>query len=209
MKRSPKQHFSARPWIGLQTKWLGRMQPRTVLHMNRLNQNESPIFVILCVLCFQRQSFLTFIFLLMLFQMSGWLSMSVVRTIVVLFMVFLCSTFRSSFSPLLCFIHYENMPIQIYWKFYHQIMKIFRLKNSDMFHISAQNIDCGYSLEPPRRGGSNEYPQYIFLSRNEKNNVYPCKPQFYYIKSGVKGGKNYIGMLSWCTVVLTTCVSLW
>ena len=25
--------------------------------------------------------------------------------------------------------------------------------------ISAQNIDCGYSLEPPHRGGSNEYPQ--------------------------------------------------
>ena len=23
-------------------------------------------------------------------------------------------------------------------------------KNSDIFHISAQNIDCGYSLEPPR-----------------------------------------------------------
>ena len=22
--------------------------------------------------------------------------------------------------------HYENMPIQIYWKFYHQKMKIFR-----------------------------------------------------------------------------------
>ena len=31
-------------------------------------------------------------------------------------------------------------------------------KNSDIFHISVQNIDCGYSLEPPRRGGSNEYP---------------------------------------------------
>ena len=31
-------------------------------------------------------------------------------------------------------------------------------KNSDIFRISAQNIDCGYSLEPPRRGGSNEYP---------------------------------------------------
>ena len=31
-------------------------------------------------------------------------------------------------------------------------------KNSDIFHIIAQNIDCGYSLEPPRRGGSNEYP---------------------------------------------------
>ena len=35
-------------------------------------------------------------------------------------------------------------------------------KKSDIFHISAQNIDCGYSLEPPRRGGSNEYPQSIF-----------------------------------------------
>ena len=54
----------------------------------------------------------------------------------------------------------------------------FQIKNSDIFLISAQNIDCGYSLEPlriflisaqniyygntlepPRRGGSNEYPQ--------------------------------------------------
>ena len=31
-----------------------------------------------------------------------------------------------------------------------------------IFLISAQNIDCGYSLKPPRRGGSNEYPQSIF-----------------------------------------------
>ena len=57
------------------------------------------------------------------------------------------------------------------------------------FHISAQNIDCGYSLEPPRRGGSNEYPQSICLSRNKNNNIYPCKPQFYYIKVGFKGVK--------------------
>ena len=60
-------------------------------------------------------------------------------------------------------------------------------KNSDIFYISAQNIDCVYSIEPPRRGGSNEYPQSMFLSRNKKNNVYPCKPQFYYIKVGFKG----------------------
>ena len=59
---------------------------------------------------------------------------------------------------------------------------IFQIKNSDIFHISAQNIDCGYLLELPRRGSSNEYPQSMFLSRNNKNNVYPCKPQFYYIK---------------------------
>ena len=38
-----------------------------------------------------------------------------------------------------------------------------------IFLISAQNIDCGYSLEPPRRGGSNEYSQSMFLSRNMKN----------------------------------------
>ena len=41
--------------------------------------------------------------------------------------------------------------------------EIFQKKNSDIFyHISAQNIDCGYSLEPPRRGDSNEYPQSMF-----------------------------------------------
>ena len=38
----------------------------------------------------------------------------------------------------------------------------FQIKNSDIFHISAQNIDCGYSLEPPRRGGSNEYHKLCF-----------------------------------------------
>ena len=38
----------------------------------------------------------------------------------------------------------------------------YQIKNSDIFHISAQNIDCGYSLEPPHRGGSNEYPQSMF-----------------------------------------------
>ena len=77
----------------------------------------------------------------------------------------------------------------IYWKFYHQKNENFQIKFFDIFHISAQNIDCGYSLEPPRRGGSNEYPQSMFLSRNKKNNVYPCKPQFYYIKVGFKGVK--------------------
>ena len=65
----------------------------------------------------------------------------------------------------------------------------FQIKISDIFHISAQNIDCGYSLEPPQRGGSNEYPQSVFLNRNKKNNVYPCKPQVYNIKVGFKGVK--------------------
>ena len=79
---------------------------------------------------------------------------------------------------------------------YSNILKIsppkkanFQIKNSDIFHISVQNIDCGYSLEPPHWDGSNEYPQSMFLSLIKKNNVYPCKPQFYYIKVGFKGVK--------------------
>ena len=51
-------------------------------------------------------------------------------------------------------------------------------KKNDIFLIFAQNIDCGYSLEPPCRGGSNEYPQSMFWSKN---------PQFYYIQVGYEG----------------------
>ena len=73
---------------------------------------------------------------------------------------------------------------------------MFSDKNPDIFRIHAQNIDRVYLLEPPRRGGSNGYPQSMFLSRNKKNNVYPIKPQFYYIKVGFKGVKIIIGMFS-------------
>ena len=37
-----------------------------------------------------------------------------------------------------------------------------------IFLISAQNKDCGYSLEPPRRGGSNEYSQSMFWAESWK-----------------------------------------
>ena len=67
--------------------------------------------------------------------------------------------------------------------------RTFSDKNSDSFHISAQNIDCEYSLEPTQRGGSNEYQTIYASNRNKKNNVYPCKPQYYYIKVGFKGVK--------------------
>ena len=40
----------------------------------------------------------------------------------------------------------------------------------------------------------------MFLSRNKKNNVYPCKPEFYYTEVGFKGGQNFMGMfLRWLT----------
>ena len=61
------------------------------------------------------------------------------------------------------------------------------MKFVDVFLTFALNIDRGYTLEPPHRGGSNEYPQYSFESKNKKQNVYPCQPQFYYIKVRCKG----------------------
>ena len=79
--------------------------------------------------------------------------------------------------------------LSVYIKNFTTKNRKFSGKNSDIFHISARNIDCGYSLELPQQGGSNEYPQSMVLSRNKKNNVYPCKPQFYYTKVGLKGVK--------------------
>ena len=57
------------------------------------------------------------------------------------------------------------------WKFSDKKIRFF-------FHISAQNIDCGYSLEPPRRGGSNEYPRSMFLSRSKRIMYTPLNPSF-------------------------------
>ena len=76
---------------------------------------------------------------------------------------------------------------------YSNILKIFQqkkenflIKISDIFHILSQNIDCEYSLEPPRRGGSNEYPQsfFFFLSKIIKIAYTPVNPVLLY-KSGV------------------------
>ena len=57
-------------------------------------------------------------------------------------------------------------------------MKTFRWKKSGIFHISAQNIDCGYSLEPPRRDGSNKYPQSMFWAELRKIMYTPVNPGF-------------------------------
>ena len=54
----------------------------------------------------------------------------------------------------------------------------FHWKIFDIFLIFAQNIDCGYTLEPPHRGGSNEYPQSMFWSKNKKNRYTPAYPSF-------------------------------
>ena len=67
----------------------------------------------------------------------------------------------------------------------------FSNKNSAIFHSSAQNIGCRYSLEPHCQGGSKECPQSMFLSRYIYIYIYiyPYKSQFYFIKVGFKGVK--------------------
>ena len=52
------------------------------------------------------------------------------------------------------------------------------------FYNFAQNIDCGYMLELPCRGGSNEYPQSMFWIKNKKIGIPLQTPVFQY-ESGV------------------------
>ena len=59
-------------------------------------------------------------------------------------------------------LHYESMPIHIYRKNLTPKIENFQIKNANTFLISAQNMDCWYSLEPPRQGGSNEYHNLCF-----------------------------------------------
>ena len=54
--------------------------------------------------------------------------------------------------------------------------------------LKAQSIDCAYTLEPPRQGGSNEYPQSVFWSKNKNTCIW--KP-LYTRKIGVQGGIHY------------------
>ena len=68
---------------------------------------------------------------------------------------------------------------------YSNILKIlqlkkenFQIKNSDIFHIPAQNIDCEYSLELPQQGSSYKYPQSMFFSKIRKIMSTPVNPSF-------------------------------
>ena len=68
---------------------------------------------------------------------------------------------------LLSFIHYENLPMQYTEIFLALKIENFQLKNFDIFLIFAQNIDCGYTLEPS-----------MFWSKNKKNRYTPANPSF-------------------------------
>ena len=82
------------------------------------------------------------------------------------------------FSTLKFNTHYENTPIQIYTENFTSKNWKFSDKKLYIFKFLLKNIDCGYSLEPPRRGGSNKTPQSMFLRRNNKIMYTPVNPSF-------------------------------
>ena len=62
----------------------------------------------------------------------------------------LISQLKNLLCGLLFLYHYENLPMRYTEIFIAIKMKNFRQKNFDIILIFAQNIDCGYTLEPPR-----------------------------------------------------------
>ena len=74
--------------------------------------------------------------------------------------------------------HYANMSMQYTAIFHGCKNDNFQMKIFDIFLIFALNIDCGYTLEPPQRGDSNEYPQSMFWSKNKKNMYTRVNPTF-------------------------------
>ena len=62
-------------------------------------------------------------------------------------------------------------------------------KKIDICNIFAQNIDCGCKLEPPQRGGSNEYQQSI-------GTCIPLQTPVFLYKSRVQVGIHFTDMFS-------------
>ena len=57
-------------------------------------------------------------------------------------------------------------------------MKNFQIEILIIFIFLLKNIDYGYALEPPRRGGSNAYPQSMLLAEIRTIIYTPVNPSF-------------------------------
>ena len=82
-----------------------------------------------------------------------------------------------------------------------RFFKVVKNENGKCFYIFlifAQNIDCGYTLEPPRRGNCNKYPKSMYWRENKKFKVDISlhTPVLLLYKSGVQGGIHFTDMLS-------------
>ena len=66
-----------------------------------------------------------------------------------------------------------------------------------IFLISVQNIDCGYSLEPPRRGHPNEYHNLCFEQKYENIRVFLSEIfQFLEVKFSIYLNRSIFVMVS-------------
>ena len=70
--------------------------------------------------------------------------------------LYLISTFEFLTITKTCLYNFDPLKHHFY------IVKLGLQGYTLFFLFLLKNIDCGYSLEPPRRGGSNEYPQSMF-----------------------------------------------
>ena len=63
------------------------------------------------------------------------------------------------------------------------------IRKNDIFNKFAQNIDCGYTLEPPRQGCSIDYQESMFwIKKKEKIDVLcPIAPLIYLRLSAMVG----------------------
>ena len=55
----------------------------------------------------------------------------------------------------------------------------------EIFNTIAQKIYCGYTLEPPRLGCSNEYPQCMFRIKNKKKYMYKLAAPSFAAHNGI------------------------
>ena len=81
------------------------------------------------------------------------------------------------------FSHYENLPMQYIENFFRSKNRKFHLKHFDIININAQNIDCGYTLVPPRLLTSTH--NICFGSEQRKLDVPLPTPVYFLYKSGV------------------------
>ena len=75
-----------------------------------------------------------------------------------------------------------------------------------IFLFLLKNIDCGYPLEPPRRGGSNEYPQSMFWADIWKISEFLTENfQFLVVKFSIYLNRHVFVIAGLCAFL---CVSL-
>ena len=67
------------------------------------------------------------------------------------------------------------------------------LEKLGKFNMFAQNIDCGYTVESTRQGGSNEYQIYVLEQKLRKLGR-PLQTLMFLYKSRVKGCSHFTDM---------------